>query len=627
MSQWFAGSLAFVAWVGLNTNTPVAGQTGPEPVKIERSGEPLTIPKVDRDKVICFALYTVNDNVLKMSAQLYPLLDSEAREVTLELQSDDAWKPIATSMADEHHLAVFRVEDWDSTNDYSYRVTHSGGAKYTGTIRKDPIEKDEIVVAAFTGNSNQDRGPRQDIVDNVTAQDPDLLFFSGDQSYDHTRHLAAWLLFGRQFGDIIKDRPTICIPDDHDVGQGNLWGESGKKSYLDGGADGGYIQPPEYVRQVEKAQTSHLPDPYNPTPIEQGIGVYYTDLQVGGIDFAIVEDRKFKTGPAGLVPQQGPRPDHISDPEYDRESVNLPEAKLLGDRQLRFLDDWSKQWEGVLMKSVLSQTIFAGGAHIHGKSNSRILADMDSNGWPQSGRRRALEKLRRAFAVHIAGDQHLATVIHHGVNDWEDSGYSFCVPSIVNYYARWWWPLDPPAEHDPASPLPFTGRSYDGFGNKLTMKAYANPTNENFNGAGYGLIRFHKTDRKITFECWPRHKDVTAANAEQFPGWPITISQFDNYARQPMATLPTLQFVGEKDPVVKVTDQRSGELVYMVRVLGAEFQPQVYHDSVYTIEVIGINNRKTIPDVQARLIVPLKHDNGKVADMKVDAPESIEVQL
>ena len=100
-------------------------------------------------------------------------------------------------------------------------------------------------MAAFTGNSNGDRSMRVDIVKNIKAQDPDLLFFSGDQSYDHRSHYAAWLLFGRQFGEIIKDRPTIAIPDDHDVGQGNLWGEGGKVSTLRGGARTGATRCPQ----------------------------------------------------------------------------------------------------------------------------------------------------------------------------------------------------------------------------------------------------------------------------------------------------------------------------------------------------------------------------------------------
>ena len=33
---------------------------------------------------------------------------------------------------------------------------------------------------------------------------------------------------------------------------------------------------------------------------------------------------------------------------------------------------------------------------------------------------KALIEMRKAFALHIAGDQHLATIIHHGVNDWNE---------------------------------------------------------------------------------------------------------------------------------------------------------------------------------------------------------------
>ncbi len=594
-------SWLLVAWLVAALGVPLAAQVpsdgekrastkaseeGPEPIRIERKGGPPRIPDVPRDQVIGFALYTVQNGILKMSAQLYPLRDGESREVSLEIRQDDGtWKRLATRPVDEvGWLATFRIEPWDDTRDYAYRVVHPGGAKFEGRIRRNPIDKDEIVVAAFTGNSNSDRGPRADIVANVKAQDPDLLFFSGDQSYDHRHHTAAWLLFGRQFKEILRDRPVVTIPDDHDVGQGNLWGEGGKKSYLPGGADGGYIMPAEYVNMVQRAQTSHLPDPYDPTPVEQGITVYYTRLNVGGIDFAIIEDRKWKTGPAGLIPQMGPRPDHINDPDFDRQAVDLPEARLLGPRQLRFLNRWGQDWRGVQMKAVLSQTIFAGGAHIHGSHRSRLVADLDSNGWPQSGRARALRAMRRCFAVHIAGDQHLATVIHHGINQWEDAGYSFCVPSIVNYYGRWWWPLEPPLAHNPDNPLPFTGRYYDGFGNKITMHAYANPTPRNYNAAGYGLIRFKKSARTITFECWPRHADVTDKSARQFPGWPITIRQQDNYGRQPYGFLPPV--VSSVDqPVVQVIDEYLREVVYTIRIPGKRFRPPVYREAKYTVRI------------------------------------------
>ena len=50
---FLAGALA------LSTNVAEAQKPG------------IAVPEVSRDKVICFALYTVHDNVLKLTAQLY----------------------------------------------------------------------------------------------------------------------------------------------------------------------------------------------------------------------------------------------------------------------------------------------------------------------------------------------------------------------------------------------------------------------------------------------------------------------------------------------------------------------------------------------------------------------------
>jgi hypothetical protein len=565
--------------------------------KKQRRIETLTIPEVARDQIICFCLYTTHRGVLKLTAVLYPLRDGEDRKVSLAVARDGQWNTVAEAPVNsEGWTATFRVERWDDTRPARYRVTHSGGASYEGGIRRNPRDKNEIVVASLSCNSNTDRGPRADIVANLKAQDPDLLFFAGDQSYDHRQHTAAFLLFGRQFGEIIRDRPTITIPDDHDVGHPNLWGEAGGASKRPAGDDGGYIMPPAYVNMVQRAQTAHLPDPFDPTPVGQGITVYYTSLNVGGIDFAIIEDRKWKTGPFGVVPQMGPRSDHINDPKYDRAAIDVPEAELLGDRQLRFLRAWGETWENTEMKVVLSQTIFGGGAHLHGGKANRLLADLDSNGWPQSGRAAALREIRRSFAFMMGGDQHLATVIHHGVNDWEDSGYSFCSPSIVNLYARWWWPLEEPINHDANSPLPWTGRFFDGFGNKLTMLAYANPTDDNYQAAGYGLVRFNKGQREITVECWPRHVDVTKPEAKQFPGWPITLKQEDNYGRKAVAWLPKLKMRSD-DAVVQVVDEDKGETVYTLRVNGREFRPKVFKEGSYTIRVGEGNSRRDLKGV------------------------------
>lgn len=563
----------------------------------------LAIPEVAKKDVICFALYTVHDQTLKLTAQLYPLADGDPKTASLEVMKDGQWVEVAkTDVIEDGWTAPFRVENWDDTKSYPYRVKHGSEATYEGTIRKNPVDKDVLVVAGFTGNSiHPVHGgdiSREDILKNVKAVDADVLFFSGDQVYDHNRHYAAWLKFGRDFGEIIKDRPTLCLPDDHDVGQPNLWGESGKISTLSGAADGGYSRPGVYVRQVERAQTSHFPDPADPHQIGQGIGVWFTNLNWGNVDFAILEDRKFKTGPAGRVPKQGPRPDHIRDPNYDPASVDVDGAILLGERQLKFIDNWAQDWSDAEMKVALSQTIFCGGAHIHGSANGRLHADMDSNGWPQSGRNRAIAALRKGFAFHYAGDQHLATIFHHGIDEHRDGIWSFCVPSIANLYLRWWEPLEPGQNREAGAP-DYTGDHLDGFNNKVTNFAAANPAKNpagnvlNTRSAGFGVVRLNKKDREITMECWPRNVDITDPATKQYPGWPRTISQFDNYNPPSWGKLGELKFDVE-DPVVQLIDADSNEILYTVRANGKSFTPAAPKNTTFIVKAGKDSPDKTI---------------------------------
>ncbi|MBK71907.1 MAG: hypothetical protein CMO76_00535 [Verrucomicrobiales bacterium] len=584
-SKWFSVLAVVLIFGGIAVSQQNA--------KKRRDRAVLNIPKFEEADTICFALYTVSDNTLKLTAQLYPLAEGAPLKACLEIEDNGLWKEVAsTEIIKEGWTAPFRVEKWDDSKTVSYRVIHGKKATYEGTIRKNPTDKEEIVVAAFTGNSiHPGHGgdiSRQDIIDNVKKVDADILFFSGDQVYDHHRHLAAWLKFGRDFGEIIKDRPTICLPDDHDAGQPNLWGESGKISTLGGASDGGYSRPAAYVREVERAQTSHLPDPVDPHKIQQGIGVWFTNFKWGNVDFAILEDRKFKTGPAGRVPKQGPRPDHIRNPEYDPASVDVDGAVLLGDRQLKFLKSWSSDWQDAKMKVALSATIFCGGAHIHGGANGRLHADMDSNGWPQSGRNRALDSLRKAFAFHLAGDQHLATIFHHGIDEFRDAIWSFCVPSIANLYLRWWEPLKPGANREANSPE-YTGDHLDGFANKVTNYAAANPERKpagnvlNTRSAGFGIVRLNTGERTIKMECWPRNVDITDPKTSQYPGWPKTISQFDNYNPTSWGKAGEIAF-NVADPVVEVTDELSKEVLYTVRIKGKIFRPHLPKGTTFTLK-------------------------------------------
>ncbi|MEM6348369.1 MAG: metallophosphoesterase family protein [Bacteroidota bacterium] len=560
---------------------------------------------------ICFALYTVHEGTLKLSAQFYPIQDYEPFYATLEIAEGDNWvKKAEAAIIYPGYLASFRIDDWDDTKEYRYRVNHNDKAFYTGIIRKNPRDKDEFVMAAFTCNSiyPQHGGDisKEDIVNNIQKLNVDLLFFSGDQVYDHSAHYLYWLKFGRDFGEIIRNTPTITIPDDHDVGQANLWGAGGKKARSRRGISGGYYMPVEYVKEVERAQTSHLPDPYDPTPIQQGIGVYYTDLKWGGISFAILEDRKFKSGLEGVIEHNGGVWEAILEPIPDPRKFDVTGATLLGDRQLDFLEAWTTDWEDAEMKTVLSQTIFAMGSNYSGKHGREIYIDFDANGWPQTGRNKALATIRKSYSCMVAGDQHLGTVIHHGIDDWNDAGYSFCTPAIANFWLRWWEPQQA-GKNRTEGQANNLGEFYDGFQNKITMEAVANPSlpeikeggHLSTRAAGFGIVRYQKAQRKITFECWPRNVDITDPNSKQYAGWPIIIDQMDNYPMLDAYELPTLR-LSKANQVLTVVRAYDQEVVSSLRIKGNEYQARVPELGQYSL-IIGEGEEQTIiRDIQAR---------------------------
>ena len=261
------------------------------------------------------------------------------------------------------------------------------------------------------------------------------------------------------------------------------------------------------------------------------------------------------------------------------------------------------------MKVALSQTIFANLATLPAGSKSdavvpslaiprpgeyppddKPVADMDSNGWPRSGRDRAVRTLRKGFACHIAGDQHLGSTIQYGLENWSDASYALCVPSIANFWARRWLPEQEGQGRTPGAPR-YTGRYEDGFGNKMTVIAAANPyqsghqpAERHDKAAGYGIARLVRSDRSGQFENWPLWADPDEGG-RPYPGWPVKFSQLDNYGREAAAWLPPLIISGLTDPVVQVFSEGTGELLYALRIQGNRFQPWVFAPGTYTVRI------------------------------------------
>ncbi len=259
----------------------------------------------------------------------------------------------------------------------------------------------------------------------------------------------------------------------------------------------------------------------------------------GGVSFAIIADRQWKSGPDRVETGSG-RADHVEDPKFDCLALDKPGLVLLGERQEAFLKKWAQDWRGHSLKAVLSQTVFAAVATHHGSYDGFLKADLDSGAWPQTPRNHAIEILRPSMALHINGDQHLTTLAQYGVERQRDSIWSFCTPAIAAGYPRWWRPdeVGMPHANRPKHGQPHTGEFLDGFGNKVYVYAVGNPevgkapnryAKAHQKGSGFGFITFDTVKKTYTVESYRFLIDATDRQpSNQFPGWPVTIHQAEN---------------------------------------------------------------------------------------------------
>jgi hypothetical protein len=87
-------------------------------------------------------------------------------------------------------------------------------------------------------------------------------------------------------------------------------------------------------------------------------------------------------------------------------------------------------------------------------------------------------------------------------------------------------------------------------------------------------------------ECWPRFINPAKEPNGQYPGWPITINQLDNYHRKAAGWLPHLKFENMNDSLVRVFSEKDNQLIYALRVKGNEFDPPVFDEKItYRLEI------------------------------------------
>lgn len=522
---------------------------------------------------ILWAMYTLGQtrgeegSVLKLSVITGPMGEADSPEVELEVLRDGRWLPMGAATLDrEAWVATFRLPDWDAGSAAPFRLTYrerlrSGGERvdrFTGIVRAEPRGR-PLRMAALTCQ-NDYAFPYAPVADNVVKLDPDLVLFSGDQIYENHggfglvrspddraihNYLRKFYQFGWAFRDAMRDRPTICLPDDHDVLQGNIWGEAGAQmsaaAVATGRSDmaGGYIEPARVVNAIHRTNVSHLPDPVDPVPVLQGISTYHTELLFGGVSFAILADRMWKSGPErlGIVVGETGKDET---PTFVNPALDRADLQLLGDRQERFLAQWAEDWRGHALKAVLSQTVFAGIATHQPTPDNYLKYDFDSSGWPRSGRDRAVRLMRSAAALHICGDTHLGSLSQYGVDRQRDANWAFCTPAIAAGWPRWWNPdrAGLPVGNRPSHHLADTGEYRDSFGNPIYVYAVGNPDigtasnrylKAHQKGSGFGFVEFDAAAKRYAVHAYRFLADLREPSAgQQFPGWPVIIQQDEN---------------------------------------------------------------------------------------------------
>ncbi|WP_394495111.1 alkaline phosphatase D family protein [Shewanella sp. ENK2] len=508
-------------------------------------------------------MHSLNKSVLKLSAQFMPVAENEYRKVSFEYRqsSNSEWQS-TTSQIEPGYVIQFRVDGWDNTQEYDYRVVSqdNGNADvlYQGQILKDPGQSKTLSIALYSclvpTNLSLDIEhyktrlkqekllgrfgpenilfPHTELVGNCDSHEPDMYVFCGDQYYEatptqvwrgrpdsHLDMLYRWYLWYWTFRDSIRNKPSILLADDHDVLQGNLWGVGGRDPVVLEGdkrteEDGGYMETKALVKMVYRMQHGHNPDAYDPTPIDHDIPVTYGAFVYGGVSFALVEDRKFKS----------------------RRNINInplhTQGELLGHRQEQFLRAWADMDKG-LPKVCIASSIWGSPQT---KSNLEPLLDYDSNGYPPDGRTRAVKLIKDAGAVVICGDQHLPMMAKQGLDTFDDGPLFFAGPAAAAFWQRWFeglGKLDNPFNNDPN-----TGNFTDIFGNKMRVLAVANPkvtyddfkqqtknswsnflADRSLKSEGYGIVKVDHKAHQFEFECWEWNTDPN--KGKQFPGWPF----------------------------------------------------------------------------------------------------------
>ncbi|MEM7806941.1 MAG: alkaline phosphatase D family protein, partial [Planctomycetota bacterium] len=497
--------------------------------------------------------------------------------VRIEEEIDGEWQSVTppAGISEPDYYALIRLSDYDASRARTFRVVCNGdgdlNATYTFEVPAEPTGDVVVGSVSCTGVLGRRSGkpdidadgthfagrwapanvwaPWRGVTEPMRERDPDIIFFTGDQLYEYNPtsrepsngfpvedYLYKWLLWHWSFNEVTRSVPSILQTDDHDVWHPNLWGDGGRLMTESWDSGGGFLMSSYFVNLVQRTMTGHNPDAYDPGPLDSGVTNYYTTFTYGGVDFAVLEDRKFKAA-------------------SNDETRQADSDEVLGDTQLQMLREWADAPDAAEARIVVSQTIYAKVSTY--ANNNTIGVDLDVNASPRRGRDRAVALFEEAGAMLFSGDQHLATVTRLEPLGDGDGVVQFCQPAGGCIWWRQFQPdpalrLEPPIDAVAGNPgAENFGTFEDGFGNRFDVLAVANPgsrqhvanhlnpqshqltfvdverelgtTHRIHRGEGFASIHIQPSEGRLTLECWPLDADVSRGAEAQFPGWPIVL--------------------------------------------------------------------------------------------------------
>lgn len=530
-------------------------------------------------------LYSRVGSRVRIGVQLVPLgvlgVPVDDFTIKLELREDRSrWGSAATSALvsgpDYHTVLDLDSLESDRATEARVRLVDLDGVEYVYpfSIRPEPTGRLTLAALACMGQivgwahrPTPETGPDQvpigrwtqagvlwpfaSDVDAIIGQDPDIVFFTGDQIYEGTPtgvaaggapyedYLYKFLLWHWAFQPVTRTRPSILQTDDHDVYHPDLFGQD-RMGNAGRDQDGGFHRDAAFVECVQKTMTGHMPDPLEGPSLNTGLSNYYTSFDYGGVGFFVLEDRKFKRGP------------RTEDPDY-------PET-FLGDRQLGHLRRWARTHGNHQVKCAVAQTIYAGMSLTF---QGTFAWDCDPNAIYVDERDEIVRMLGDAGALLVCGDQHLATFARLGVpasrdadyrplpEEYMNGCYQLATPAMGNVFWRWFWPAEGVRELGPADPAApsYVGGFRDFFGNPYTMLAVANPQDPELlnrhlrirltvdrdeatrgnahirrtcHGEGFSIVRFDHARRDASIEIWSSRE--SRYGGKLFAGFPITLT-------------------------------------------------------------------------------------------------------